>query len=365
MLKTENAASDAMPQKYCNIDFLRGIAAIVILLWHYQHFYFPEAGINPIAGRPEIQPFFDLFSWFYIYGASAVQFFWIISGFVFFHAYEQRRNISIREFFSHRFSRLYPLHFITLCIITALQFISLAWLGKFQIYPLNDIFHFFLNLFMASHWGFQEGWSFNAPIWSISIEILVYIMFFVFLKAFGVRLITVFAWFLWSMLFYKNSQTVVFECAALFALGGVVNQINRWLTIRFNRNIGIVIAAACAAGLSLCVYAGWGSAKAIQWGIFPALIWLAASLEANNISSNAIGISFGNITYSSYLLHAPMQIMAIMIMDGILESRAIISSPAFLVAYLFVVIIAAALTYKFVEIPLKIYCKKFLEKQLF
>lgn len=62
----------------CNIDLLRGIAAISILFWHYQHFYYPLAGVNPIA-RGEIsraaQPLFDWFSWFYLHGALAVHFF--------------------------------------------------------------------------------------------------------------------------------------------------------------------------------------------------------------------------------------------------------------------------------------------------
>lgn len=28
-----------------------------------------------------------------------------------------------------------------------------------------------------SAWGLEEGWSFNAPVWSISVEILLYITF--------------------------------------------------------------------------------------------------------------------------------------------------------------------------------------------
>lgn len=53
------------PSLLCNIDLLRGIAAISILFWHYQHFYYPRAGVNPIA-RGEFsgaaQPLFDWFS---------------------------------------------------------------------------------------------------------------------------------------------------------------------------------------------------------------------------------------------------------------------------------------------------------------
>ena len=43
---------------------------------------------------------------------------------------------------------------------------------------LNDLKHFLLNLAFASYWGFQDGQSFNGPSWSISAEILVYVLFF-------------------------------------------------------------------------------------------------------------------------------------------------------------------------------------------
>jgi len=111
------------PATLCNIDLLRGIAAFAILLWHYQHFYFPRAGVNGVADQRAVQPLFYMFSWFYLHGAWAVQFFWILSGFIFFHVYAQRGDVSLREFFGNRFSRLYPLHLITLCIVAVLQFV--------------------------------------------------------------------------------------------------------------------------------------------------------------------------------------------------------------------------------------------------
>jgi peptidoglycan/LPS O-acetylase OafA/YrhL len=357
--KTEISTSYTTPQKLCNIDFLRGIAAIAILLWHYQHLYFPEAGVNAIAEKREVQPLFGVFTWFYVYGSWAVEFFWILSGFVFFHVYEKRRNVSLRQFLSHRFSRLYPLHFLTLCLVAVLQFISWQWFQKFQIYPLNDLWHFVLNLFMASHWGFQKGWSFNAPIWSISVEILVYLMFFAFLKAVGVRPLTSLLWFAWSLLFYKDSPTPVFECAALFALGGVVNQMHGWLKVRSKGDFSAIGGISLFATSVLSVNAGWVSlATGVQWGIFPSLIWLAASLEVRGISSGALGLGLGNITYSSYLLHVPIQISIIMVLDGIVGSREVVSSPTFLLAYLLAVICTAALAYKFVELPLKLRCIK-------
>jgi peptidoglycan/LPS O-acetylase OafA/YrhL len=45
-------------------NFLRGIAALSVLLWHYQHFFFA----NPSTFDRSQQPFYSLFNTFYING---------------------------------------------------------------------------------------------------------------------------------------------------------------------------------------------------------------------------------------------------------------------------------------------------------
>lgn len=113
-------------QQISNIDFLRGIAAIAVLIWHYQHFYFASSTENNIGNERSAQPFFSALKFFYLNGHLAVQFFWILSGFVFFHVYKAQPEISARSFFAHRFARLYPLHLITLCSVAMLQKIGRA-----------------------------------------------------------------------------------------------------------------------------------------------------------------------------------------------------------------------------------------------
>lgn len=108
--------------------------------------------------------------------------FWAISGFIFFFKYFDRLSrgaIGAGDFFVARFSRLYPLHFATLLLVLGLQLAFLARHGQFFVYPYNDLRHFVLNLLFISGWGLQKGDSFNAPIWSVSVELIVYIAFFV------------------------------------------------------------------------------------------------------------------------------------------------------------------------------------------
>ena len=119
--------------------------------------------------------------------------FWAISGFVFAFVYLNReKNINGKKFFVNRFSRLYPLHLATLLIVTLLQIVNYNSAGSFQIYQMNDLYHFFLHIFFISGWGFENASSFNAPIWSVSIELIIYILFFfsiIYLNKYKIKLV--------------------------------------------------------------------------------------------------------------------------------------------------------------------------------
>lgn len=219
---------------------------------------------------------------------------------------------------------------------------------------MNDAWHFVLNLFMASHWGFQKGYSFNAPIWSISVEMLTYGMFFAFLKTARIQFLSSLLWLGWSLILYKNSAGPVFECAVLFALGGVLNQGHAWLN-RGSVGRGSVYGAVAAVLLAIAaIYWGWlGRAAGLKWAVFPALIWMAAAFDARRWSTGRLGLALGKVTYSSYLLHVPVQIIVIMLLDGVVGHRDIVSSPFFLIAFVAGVLGISAAAYRYVERPLQ------------
>ena len=121
-------------------------------------------------------PFYGLLWPLYLFGNGAVQVFWVISGFVFAKVYAGQRTPG-RDFALRRFARLYPLHFVTLLIVALLQLAATALVGSNLIYQYNDPYHFALQLAFASNWGLESGFSFNGPIWSVSVEVLVYFLF--------------------------------------------------------------------------------------------------------------------------------------------------------------------------------------------
>jgi len=77
-----------------------------------------------------------------------------------------------------RFSRLYPLHFITLNLVLILYLIFIFLNVELFSFSEINIKHYLLNILLISNWGFENQASFNTPSWSVSIEMMLYIIFF-------------------------------------------------------------------------------------------------------------------------------------------------------------------------------------------
>ncbi|WP_257012247.1 acyltransferase family protein [Pseudomonas moraviensis] len=69
------------PERLYALDALRGIAALAVVFWHWQHFFFQGAAPGPL--QREDQPLYSLFSLFYRHGGDAVSLFFSLSGFIF------------------------------------------------------------------------------------------------------------------------------------------------------------------------------------------------------------------------------------------------------------------------------------------
>lgn len=178
--QTATSSKNAWPRRLHALDASRGLAALTVVIWHWQHFFYTNTA-PAVDFRRDSQPLYSALKLFYEQGKWGVEYFFILSGFIFFWIYHdaiKERSIRAKEFFIHRFSRLYPLHAVTLFIVALLQAYHTNLRGHPFTYPENDFYHLTLNLFFASHWGLQKGWSFNAPSWSVSVEILLYAAFF-------------------------------------------------------------------------------------------------------------------------------------------------------------------------------------------
>lgn len=295
------------PKHLYSLDIARGLASLAVVIWHYWQFFYPAPGSFPAVVPDSSFLPFDAVLWpLYHYGYHAVDLFFGISGFVFFYLYSEpihERSVTWREFWWLRFSRLYPLHFVTLLYVAGMQLAAKAELGTFIIYPDNTLRHFLLNLFFASDWGLQWGPSFNAPIWSVSIEILLYAVFFL-------------------VALCRPSPII----AALMSAAGVAMF-----------SLG---AKDLGTGLT-CFFAGGLAFFWCEWIGRPAWAFLEAGRPLKLI---------GEITYSTYLLHFPIQLTVLVALMRF-NLRVDFAAPIFLLAYLAAVIGLSIPCYYYFEMP--------------
>ena len=142
------------------------------------------------------------------------------------------------------------MHFLTLIIVLVEQIISKSLTGSFAVYPFNDLYHFVLNIFFLSNWGFEHGLSFNAPVWSVSIEVFLYILFFLVALAGGARSMVFTVLIVLGSFFIPNLPRTMTNGIFCFFMGGGIFLIYQKL-IKFNLKLLCWVTGLTAAVLWL------------------------------------------------------------------------------------------------------------------
>lgn len=143
-------------QKLHTLTTLRFVAATMIVFHHLDD----HCGFSKMEDRT-----FPL--------ASAVTFFFMLSGFILTYAYPSLESWEERKkFLISRIARIWPVHCFLLCVVCLLTFSGL-------IHNVGGRRAAILNLFMIHSWipSVNNYFSFNAPSWSISTEFFFYLCF--------------------------------------------------------------------------------------------------------------------------------------------------------------------------------------------
>jgi peptidoglycan/LPS O-acetylase OafA/YrhL len=323
---------------FTGIEIGRFLCAFAVIFWHYQHFFQP--GVEAASGSgseapPDVvnYPFYSALSFFYLNGHYAVVIFWMISGFIFFWKYGEsihERKVSAYGFFILRFSRLYPLHFATLILVTILQILYLSSHRDPFIYSHNDGPHFLLHLVFASNWFAWLPFTFNGSIWSVSLEVLAYAFFFLMVRFLrpGLVLCLIVA-IVFKVLDHFHPQNL-FVCIEYFFVGGAAVR----LIEKLNQAQSRVAFWLCVAGMIAIGATRLGSGTVIVFA-FCSLMAFALLNEASGLRFERIS-KLGDLTYASYLIHFPVQLVAVLFVDWIGASRGVFLSPFALIAFVVV-----------------------------
>jgi peptidoglycan/LPS O-acetylase OafA/YrhL len=344
----QNIEGGGMVKTFYSIDALRGIAALTVLIYHYKNFFNVTAENTEFLSQINDTSLFRALSPVLDHGMLAVMLFWIISGFVFMHVYAERRvNISGRHYAVHRFSRLYPLHFATLMIVAALQLISLHAFGSEQIFANQDAKHFALQIVMASNWGFEDGLSYNGPIWSVSAEVAIYGAFFAFLKFVRPTLLsTGLAMTGFAALFFSTGSLIAF-CGLYFFAGTLCYGLFRLGSER--APVLGIMTALIVAGAAVLIP---GPQTIALIGGFGGLMTALAFLER---AAPRLPFAFlqplGDLSYSVYLLHSPVQIAFLMLVAAGVVPFGVVASPVFAICYFVFVCLLARIVFLQFERP--------------
>ena len=375
-----SAPLHAREPRFHELDILRGLAAITVVIFHYKHFLLISDAAGFDYGH---MPFHTVLMPLYVYGQFFVELFFAISGYVFFWLYAQAvetHRTGPWSFFVARFARLYPLYLVTLLIVAALQALYRGQYGADFIYKGDTLAAFVLNLLMVQQWVPGALQSFNGPAWSISVEVFLYAVFFLL------------CWFRLNR---------IWVLVLLFA-AGVIIRVNSDPTLDFVRGVpsffegGLVFYAVQALrrheawrrraviGLAVALPALWALSYArgfqpINTLLAPGLVNAALSVVTFlyvllPLTLLLLGLMqdhwrwlsrdglhkvswVGDISYSIYLIHFPLQLLVMLVLARLpfVERAHIFASPLSLLGFMVVAAGLAWLSFHLFEMPLRRY----------
>jgi peptidoglycan/LPS O-acetylase OafA/YrhL len=224
-----------------------------------------------------------------------------------------------------------------------------------------------LHLGLASSWGLERAFSFNGPVWSVSVEAALYVMFFLLCRLMRARFVSLLAIAALGFIVVTRVYVPIGKGIGGFFLGGCVYLAYEWILRRgydkaLARALPVLLVAAWGyvvlvpgSRLRLGAMPWWPEHVEDYWPtvviLFPLTILTLVLIETRR---GTLGkrISFvGDISYSSYLLHFPLQLAVATSTVLLAVDHAIFLSPLFLLAFFVLLIGASLASYRWFEAP--------------
>lgn len=329
------------------VDALRGLAAIAVFVCHIGGYW----GFLDLPGKlPQLVAA----------GAHGVDVFIVISGFCLaLPLAGHRRPLRIPQFYGRRAWRILPPYYVALAIAAVLALLPATWhLTVARQATLGDVL---LHLVTGQAWVPGEVGTINGSLWSVALEVQLYLLF----------PLLVLAWRRWGI------TPVLIGAVALDlawrgsgALGGPA-PVGSDLVVpaRLDQFVaGMACAVAIRAGFTWSVRRGLVvfaiatlaalGTSTLDLGVFTGVAWAAAGSSAVLLLAGPLGRAlggtvldrFGARSFSFYLLHQPVLLVGapvVALLPGGMPVQLVVGGA---IAFL-VTVAAAELLYRGIELP--------------
>ncbi|WP_294540087.1 acyltransferase [uncultured Rhodoblastus sp.] len=339
------------------LELARFCAAFSVVIYHVKHFYLTGvSGVTSSQLAYQSLAFSNVFGPLYTYGFLAVPVFWAISGFIIAYKYQGScKSVSLRTFIFLRLSRLYPLVFLSLIVTACVQYIYYAETGSFFLNKVNDLDQFIAHILLISGWSTAWRESFNHPVWSVSVEVISYLIFYLWIRFVRNDLIGLFQLLglaiLARVLFGANSIVL---CLILFFCGSIIYNFHCILASRLRAAAGMASCIVASLGFAwLSVSEGRANTLgviAIGCGVVGACVFLESDLMRR---FQPYVTALGNLTYSSYLIHFPLQIMMSIAVFWSFGGTEPLASQTSVLIYIVVTFLLAHVSFTYFERPMQ------------
>ncbi|WP_294480584.1 acyltransferase [uncultured Bacteroides sp.] len=321
-ISSSSAFADSKPH-YELLDGLRGVAALFVIWYHV----FEGFATSPIDQRLN-------------HGYMAVDFFFILSGFVIGYAYDDRwkTTMTTKNFFKRRLIRLHPmvvlgavLGAITFCIQGSVQ-----WDGT-KVATSMVMVALLINLFLIPAVpgtgpevrGNGEMYPLNGPSWSLFFEYIGNILYALFLHKLSTKVLRIVV----VLAGIGLASFAIFNLSGFGHLGvgwSLIdyNLIGGFLRMFFAFSIGLLMSrnfkpvkirgAFWICSLVLIAFLSVPHIGGLEspWMngiydsvctiiVFPVLVYLGASGATTDKTSSKICKFLGDISYPVYIVHYP------------------------------------------------------------
>lgn len=301
------------------LDGLRGVAAVVVVMFHIFETFSGGSNLRQIINH----------------GYLAVDFFYVLSGFVIGYAYDDRWNkLTLKGFFKRRVIRLHPM-IIAGMLIGAVTF-YFQGCSDFSMIPDVPVWKMLIVMLI----GFTllpvpmsmdiRGWGemhpLNGPAWSLFFEYIANILYGLFVRKFSKKVLAIFVFL--SGCFLVHLAVTKGDVVGGWSLDSTQLHIG-FARLLYPFFAGLLLSRICKPGhfrhaflwcsllliLVLSIPRIGGAEHVWMNGlyvalcivfVFPFIVYVGASGEVKGKYSSRICKFLGDISYPIYITHYPL-----------------------------------------------------------